>query len=85
MPVHKSEEGWDRLRGNVRSRRYKAGVRASHMEHRPRASFRAGKPRLDRTHVVRDQAYDQPELVARSMCGLCAEVGRCTQACFDTE
>lgn len=80
--LHKSDAGWERLRSNVKARR---GIRAAHMEHRPRSAFKAkaGKPRLDRTHVVRDQAYDAPEIVAISVCGLCAEApGRCSGACL---
>jgi hypothetical protein len=41
MPVHKSDEGWARLRSNVRSRR---GIRASMLEHRPRRKVTARQP-----------------------------------------
>lgn len=77
--LHKSAEGWVRTNGR---REVGKPVRGWHLEHRPRSTFRAGKPRLDRTHVVRDQGYDEPEVVAVSACGLCAEVGRCSGACL---
>lgn len=76
--LNKSAEGWVRTNG-----RREAGkpVRGCRMEFRPRSQIkRAGKPRLPRAEA--DKGFDQPELVAVSVCGLCQDDGRCNGACL---